>query len=163
LIIKSKKDQLPLDKKSVNYFYVGAEVDLIFVIGAQKLEDLGEIYQKEVNLFKGKTLVNIDFHPQNSGFGNINIFQPQRSSYSEMITFLLKNLNLFFDIDIATNLLLGLKKATNNFQNENVSADTFEAAAFCLKAREKQVEEEKIAEPTADWLAPKIYRGDTQV
>ena len=80
-----------------------------------------------------------------------------------MIASILKILNLPFDEDMAVNLLAGIKSATNNFQSTNVSAETFEAAALCLRAGARQAEEKKVASPSSDWLAPKIYKGTTRV
>ncbi|MBL7150401.1 hypothetical protein ISS86_00545 [Candidatus Microgenomates bacterium] len=181
LVIQPKSGFPPLDTKSISYNYSGAEGELIFVVGAQRLEDLGDFYEREKNLYSENQVVNIDYHSQNTQFGKINIFNPQTSSYSEIIVSLLKNLNLPFDQDIATNLLIGLKSATNNFHSPNTSADIFESAAHCLRAGARQIgnlsadspadnqekkslEEKKEQVPSSsDWLAPKIYKGKTRV
>jgi len=168
LVIQPKAGLPPLDTKNISYSYSGADSELIFVIGVQRLEDLGSFYEGEKKLDGEKPIVNIDYHPQNTQFGKINIFNPQASSYSEIVTLILKTLNLPFDQDIATNLLVGLRSATNNFQSPSVSAGTFEAAAFCLRAGARRMEapkpsEEEKKKASPDWLAPKIYKGKTQV
>jgi len=176
LVIQPKSGFAPLDTKSVTYNYSGADSELIFVIGAQKLEDLGGLYESEKNFYEKNQVVNIDYHPQNTQFGKMNILNPQASSYSEMVTSILNNLNLPIDQDIATNLLVGLKSATNNFQSPNISADTFEAAAYCLRSGAKRIEEKSSLEekglqeeksktipPSSNWLTPKIYKGKTRV
>lgn len=164
LVIQPKTGFPPLDAKKVSYSYSGTESDLIFVIGAQQLEDLGRLYEKEKNLYQGNQVVNIDYHPQNTQFGKINIFLPGASSYSEIATLILKTLNFPSGGDIATNLLIGLKSATNNFQK--ASPEAFEAAAFCLRAGARQVEPEKIRKETtevpSEWMGPKIYKGSTE-
>ncbi len=168
LVVQPKSGFPPLDAKSISYSYSGANGELIFVIGAQKLEDLDKLYENEKDLYREKPIVNIDNQPQNSQFGKINIFHPQASSCSEIVTSILKTLNLPIDQDIAANLLLGLKSATNNFQSPSVSAETFEAAAFCLRAGAREMEVPTPLETgkkrvSPDWLAPKIYKGKTQV
>ena len=181
LVIQPKSGFPPLDTKSISYNYSGAEGELIFVVGAQSLEDLGDFYEREKNLYSENQVVNIDYHSQNTQFGKINIFNPQAFSYSEIIVSLLKNLNLPFDQDIATNLLIGLKSATNNFHSPNASADIFESAAHCLRAGARQIEDLSVSPPadnqekksleekkeqvpsSSDWLAPKIYKGKTRV
>lgn len=168
LVIQPKAGFPLLDTKNVKFSYSGADSELIFVIGAQKLEDLGKLYEKEKNLYTEKSVVNIDHHPQNTRFGKINIFNPQASSCSEIIALVLKTLNFPLDEDIATNLLIGLKSATNNFQSPNISATTFETAAFCLRAGARRMEvskppKEKKETTSSDWLVPKIYKGNTQV
>jgi len=170
ILIQPKTGYPPLDAKKVSYSYSGTDSELIFIIGTQRFEDLGRLYENERSLFSEKQVVNIDYNPKNTGFGEINIFNPQASSYSEIVAIILKTINLPCDGDIATNLLLGLQSATNNFQSPNVSADTFEVAAYCLRAgakwigEKKPLEEEKkkiISSP--DWLSPKIYKGKTRV
>jgi len=168
LVIQSKAGFPPLDTKSINYSYSGIESDLIFIIGAQKLEDLGKFYEKERSFYQEKPVVNLDNQPGNTQFGKLNIFRPQASSYSEIVAMILKDLQLFCNEDIANNLFLGLQSATENFQSTNVSADSFEAAAFCLRHGAQRAtfapsskKKTKIASP--DWLAPKIYKGTTRI
>jgi nanoRNase/pAp phosphatase (c-di-AMP/oligoRNAs hydrolase) len=57
----------------------------------------------------------------------------QDAPYSEIFTFLLPMLGLNFDADIAKDLLIGLRVATQSF-SINVSPETFEAGAVCLRA-----------------------------
>mgnify|MGYP001071609725 CR=1 FL=1 len=163
LVIQPKTGLPSLDAKKVTYSYSGTESDLIFVIGAQKLEDLGRFYEDEKESHSHKQVINIDYHQQNSKFGKLNIFNPQASSCSEIIALALKVLNLPFDKDIAVNLFIGIKSATSNFQSLNLSAEAFEAAALCFRAGAKQVEGKKISSPSSDWLTPKIYKGTTRV
>lgn len=164
LVIQPKTGFPPLDAKKVSYSYSGIESDLIFIIGAQRLEDLGRLYEKEKNFYRGNQVVNIDCHPQNTQFGKINIFIPGASSYSEIAALILKTLNFPSGGDIATNLLIGLKSATNNFQK--ASPEAFEAAALCLRAGAGQVEPEKTQKETtevpSEWVGPKIYKGSTE-
>ena len=94
------------------------------------------------------------------------------------------------DADIATNLIAGIQEASKDFKSSQVTADTFQKIANLMKSggrrinfgteeiranyppgsipqktykkdvlsEEKQVQEEK---PPQDWLAPKIYKGNT--
>jgi len=71
---------------------------------------------------------------------------------------LVEGLSLPIDELEASNLLLGLRAATNSFSAANVGADAFEAAAFCLRAGGR------LAEAASQGAAinfgkPKIYRG----
>jgi nanoRNase/pAp phosphatase (c-di-AMP/oligoRNAs hydrolase) len=90
------------------------------------------------------------------------------------------------DEDIASNLLLGMKKATFDFSLNRATVATFEATALVLKAggrrplrerQEKRFEEKRTplektnqpsmevrpSKPSPDWYKPKIYKGDTKV
>ena len=57
----------------------------------------------------------------------------QDAPYSEIFTFLLPMLGLNLDADVAKDLLIGLRVATQSF-SINVSPETFEAGATCLRA-----------------------------
>lgn len=57
----------------------------------------------------------------------------QDAPYSEIFTFLLPMLGLNLDMDTAKNLLIGLRVATQSF-SINVSPETFEAGALCLRS-----------------------------
>ncbi len=133
LVVEPKANFPPLDIDKVNYSYSGVDADLVFVVGASKLEDLGKLYETNKKLFNEKLVVNIDSKFNNTKFGKINFHDSKRASCSEIIVELLKKLNLPLDKDIATNLYGGIKTSTSNFQAPNVNASTFEAAAWCLQ------------------------------
>lgn len=157
LVIRLKTGVPALKKEEVIFSFGSGQVDLIFTVGVQKLDDLGKVYQENMNLFKEKTVVNIDNQPQNSQYGRINLTNPE-TSCSEIVISLIKNLRLPIDQDISGNLFLGLRQATQNFQKSSITAETFEAAAFCMKAGAKLDLNVPVA-PSPDWLEPKIYKG----
>lgn len=148
LVIRAKPGSLPIKKEEIVFSSTRPTVDLILAIGVDKLENLGKIYQENKNLFEENPLVNI----------GPNFLNPQASSCSEVVADLIQNLGLPVDEDIGGNLLLGLREATDNFQNPTTTAATFEAAAFCLKTG---VKSEPLVSPSPDWLEPKIYKGST--
>lgn len=133
LVIEPKEGCLPLDPEKVSYSYSGANAEIIFAVGATKLEDFGKLYFNEKKIFDEKLIVNIDNKPTNTRFGQVNIYNPQAASISELVVELIKLLNLQVNQDIATNLLVGIEANTSNFAALNVSPATFEAAAWCLK------------------------------
>lgn len=133
LLIQPKAGFPPLSTDKVNYSYSGG-ADLIFVIGAQKLEDLGDLYTEESGLYSQKTVVNIDVNAKNTQFGEINLTDPTVSSCSEITTSLISTLKLPTDQDIASNLLLGIEETTKGFTSPETTATTFEAVAFCLRS-----------------------------
>lgn len=187
LVIQHQPGAKPLSPETVNYSFSGGNTDLIFVLDTPKLEDLDHLYHENLDLFRQKSVVNIDYHPENNLYGKINFVEPQASSTSEMIGQILKDLTLGFDPDLATNLLTGISWATENFLSPKTTSWAFETAAFCLrtggkrpflppKSAEKKaigatfkVTSEKKAPATTgeetppDWLEPKIYKGSTLV
>jgi len=134
LIITPRQGFSRLDPSKVSYSYTGGKLDFIFVLDSPTLTSLGDLYQNNQNQFQGVEIINIDRHITNSNFGTINYVNKTASSLSEMIFLLIKNLGVELDKDIATNLYAGLISATNNFSSYSVNAQTFETAAFLLKA-----------------------------
>ena len=138
LVIQPKPGFPSLDTNKVSYSYSGADAQLVFIIGAQKLEDLNVFYNTERQLFDQATLVNIDSSLGNSRFATINLTWAEFSSCAEIIAATIDRLQLKLTEDIATNLLAGLNDATQNFQRFNLKASTFEAAAKLMKAGGKR-------------------------
>ena len=71
--------------------------------------------------------------------------------FSEIFTFLLPMLGLNLDIDSGKDLLIGLRVATQSF-SVNVSPESFEAGAVCLRATQP---------PEADGLAAPAFAPNT--
>lgn len=139
LVIESRPGVPQLTPENVHYSYSDAAADLIFVVDAPTLSDLGRIYEEKREIFLQEKIVNIDHSEQNENFGRINLVVPQAASTSEIVTLLLRNLDIKIDQDIATNLLAGVTFGSNNFSSPKTNATTFEAAALCLRAGGKRV------------------------
>ena len=116
----------------------GSGFDLIFVIGAASLSDLGNLQIQNQAAFSGAHLVNMDNQQSNSSFGKINILDPNCSSASEIITNVINALGLPLNSDIASNLIAGVFMATNNLTNPQVNAETFMVVATLLRAGGKK-------------------------
>jgi hypothetical protein len=189
LVIEPKPNFPPLDPNKVSYSYTGANADLVFIVGAAKLEDLDNFYYEEKKVFEDKLTINIDYKSNNTKFGKINLYDNQASSCSEIVSLMIRDLAMPVDADIASNLLSGIKANTSNFQAFNVSASAFEIAAWCLQngARKdyftpigfpsQPLNNQNIPftpppftqgniqsdinnhTPPADWLKPKIYKS----
>lgn len=139
LIIQPKASFPNLQSDKVSYSYSGAEADLVFVVGAQKLEDLGILYQAERQLFDKTTLVNLDSHPRNTKFATLNLVWNQYSSCAEAVTETLAVLGFQLNEDIASNLLAGVNDATQNFQRFGLKPKAFEVAAQLMQAGGKRI------------------------
>jgi len=184
LLIQPKEGFPVLSTENIDYHYFGQQPDLIFVIGARSLADLGEIYFQNKKLFEQTQIVNLDISSQNQHFGRVNLVEPNASSFSEIVTLMLVGLNLDLDNNIAGNLLTGIQTATAGFSLSKAGVMAFEAAALCLKAGTGQTKPKQEAEqaqapylkpmpakvsakkapaPSPDWLEPKIYKGNTLI
>ncbi len=107
--------------------------DLVFIIKSRDYERLGKIFEYNPELFIETPVVNIDNHPDNENFGEINLTDITSSSVSEivmnLIHFIDRNL---LDKAIATQILAGLIDATNNFQYPGTNPRTFNNAAILI-------------------------------
>ena len=164
LIIELKNNVPPISSDKISLGGGGKISDLYFLIGGKSHSDFEGLISLQAIQTQNSIIVTKD---QTVNLGKIKIIDSATVSYSEMITAILVSLSLPSNQDIAQNLFLGLSAITTNFSNHNVSADTFEAAALCLRAgaqRKTTSESPDFKPPTApspspDWLEPKIYRG----
>ncbi len=138
LVIQPRPGYPPLDQNSVNFSYEGIDVELMIIVGSQKLENLGEMYEKNRQAFSNATVINIDRNAANSNYGQVNIVDPKAGSISEMIFHLMKNVNLPVNVDIANNLLKGIEAQTNNFQAPYTSAESFQTVAELMRSGAKR-------------------------
>ncbi len=133
IVVVPSPDHPKLEPNQVKYSYTGGTVDFIVTVDVDSLRKLGALYSDNQDLFKGKSLINIDRHLTNGFFGTANLVNKTSSSLSEMVLSLLEGIKCPIDKDMATNLYAGLIAATNNFTSYSVNAQTFEMAAYLLK------------------------------
>ncbi len=131
LIIEPKPGNPPVKIEDLKFSYRGAQADLIIIIGARQLDDVGPILLEEKDLLDKTPILNLSNQP--SSFGKFNLVDPQ-ASLSEIVTALSQELGLKLNQDAAQNLLLGIEDATNHLQANNLTADTFEALATLYRA-----------------------------
>lgn len=139
LIIEPREGYPLITPENIQYSYSGGNIDLIFTIGVTRLAELDTLYQNNQALFHNSSVVNLDSHSHNQRFGRVNLVDPTVSSLSELTVALLSQLGLEFDPDIALNLLAGITNGSQNFTSGQTTADTFEAAAICLRFGGKRV------------------------
>jgi bifunctional oligoribonuclease and PAP phosphatase NrnA len=80
------------------------------------------------------TLVVIDHHVTNTGFGHINLIDPDAAATAEMVVDLLDALGWPVDAEVASALLTGLVTDTGRFQYSNTTPRTLRAAARMVEA-----------------------------
>jgi phosphoesterase RecJ-like protein len=77
-------------------------------------------------------LINIDHHPGNDDFGDLNAVVTTASSSAELVARLLVDLGAAIDTEIATCLYVGIVTDTGRFQYTNSSSETLRLAADLL-------------------------------
>jgi hypothetical protein len=125
LVIQPKEGFPPLSSDKVEYSYSGGQADLVLTIGVRSIEDLGALYKDNQGLFDKAKIIDISIE--------------EEASLSEKITQLIADLRLPADVDIVSNLLGGIERATGNFSSPKTNAGTFEAAAFCLRIGARRI------------------------
>jgi nanoRNase/pAp phosphatase (c-di-AMP/oligoRNAs hydrolase) len=108
--------------------------DLIICLGANDLESLGELYDKNIEFFYKTPLINLSCQAANEEFGQINYVDINCSTVSELVYNILKakNENLI-DENIATNLLAGIILQTKNFKSGKLTPETLIITSQLIK------------------------------
>jgi hypothetical protein len=154
ILVKAGENGLSFNEKDVEYKREGAAPGLVFVVGTPRISDLGTAF--EIETFKDSKVINIDYRAENQGFGDIPLIGKSASSVSELMANFISSLGLKMDVDISSNLLIGIIAATSNFQSPMTSSLAFETAAMLLKrgaVRQPIRSEKKVVEDS--FFAPK--------
>ncbi len=138
LVIEPRPGFETFSQDKVHYSYSGASAQLIFTVDTIHLGGLKKLFDDDKELYASKPIVNIDRHANNAHFGHTNMVDDKAASTAEVVATLLTGLGVSFSEDIATNLLNAVYGATNNFQNPNIGAGSFELAALSLKSGGKR-------------------------
>lgn len=126
LVVKTKSGAPKIEGDKITVNNDGAGADVCFMLG------------DEASLGANASIVNkgnwIFISPANlnKAWAKATLVDPD-APFSEIFTFLLPMLGLNLDVDSGKDLLIGLRVATQSF-SVNVSPETFEAGAICLKA-----------------------------
>lgn len=116
--------------------------DLIINFALPDLESLGKVYDDNVEFFYKTTIINIDNSSSNEDYGQINFIDLNSVSISEIAYYLIKNYRKeIITEDIATCLLAGIIKKTNNFKTKNLNPKTLLASSelISLGARREEI------------------------
>ncbi len=132
LTVKPQKGESPLEEDSIETSYIGADADLIFLIGVDDLAKLDQLYIGYEDLYERAILIS--FNNYSSVDKAFNFDPSNSSSTSELVYQLLSKLDYEIDGEVATNLLAGIQYETNNFVDPRADANTFEAVASLLRS-----------------------------
>lgn len=104
--------------------------DLIIAVDSRDLESLGQVYEDNPELFYQTPIINIDHHPANEEFGQINLIELTAVSTTEIIFGLITEFDRqILDEDLATCLLTGIISKTRSFKTANVTPAALTAVA----------------------------------
>jgi phosphoesterase RecJ-like protein len=80
------------------------------------------------------TVVNIDHHPDNRAYGDVNWVVPEAAATGELVHDLIRALGLPLTADVAMNLFTAIHMDTGSFRYSSVTPKTFRVAAELVEA-----------------------------
>lgn len=143
IIITPKQGSI--GEKEASFHYGPMKYDLVIVVDAGDLSQLGKIYEQNAGLFTQVPVINIDHHVSNNHFGKINLVDVMASSATELLIPIIEEYAKIEDKelineDVATLLLAGIITDTGSFQNANTSPKAFSSASHLLGYGARQQE-----------------------
>ena len=104
----------------------GIDPQLVFFFDSGNLERSGSSVKK---IASHATIVNIDHHPSNSRFGDVNVIDADASAVGQMVIEMLDHFGYAITKTMAVNLYVALLTDTGGFRHENTTPHTLEDAA----------------------------------
>ncbi len=104
----------------------GIDPQLVFFFDSGNLERSGSAVRR---IASHATIVNIDHHPSNSRFGDINVIDPDASAVGQIVIEMFDHYGWPITPGIATNLYVALLTDTGGFRHENTTPRALEDAA----------------------------------
>jgi hypothetical protein len=135
LVVKTKNNSPKVERDQIIVNNQSSIGDINFLFGEEK--DLGE----KASIVEKGNWVHISPINENKAWAKTSIIDPD-APFSEILTFLIISLGMNIEKEVAKNLLISLRVATQSF-SVNVSPETFEAGAICL--RSAQVENSSLS------------------
>lgn len=124
-----------------------ADVDVLFTFDCPTVIRFGD---KQDLIRRTPTVVNIDHHISNEGFGAINLVEARASATGQVVHRLLARLGAPITADVATNLYAALFTDTGGFRHENTTEEALRLGADLVAAG-----------VNPGWVALKSYKSRT--
>jgi phosphoesterase RecJ-like protein len=109
--------------------------------------ECGDLHRPGVAGLERFFLINIDHHPGNAAFGDLNWFDASASACGEMVFDLVRALGVPLSIEIATHVYLAILTDTGSFHYSGISPRTF---AICKETLEAGVDAVLVARQVYD-------------
>jgi bifunctional oligoribonuclease and PAP phosphatase NrnA len=123
----------------------GDDIDVLFTFDCATVARFGD---KQDLIRNTATVVNIDHHVSNEGFGTVNLIEAAASATGQVVHRLLTTLGAPITPDVATNLYAALFTDTGGFRHENTTEVALRLGADLVAAG---------ANP--GWVALKSYKS----
>ena len=110
------------------------EPDLAVICDAATLERVGPIARQQADWFSRARILNVDHHISNDGFGHINLVDPAAAATCQVLTRLVKELQVQLDAPLASALLTGIIRDSQGFSDKSTTSETLRVAAELVDA-----------------------------
>ena len=110
---------------------VPSDLDVVVACDTAARDRLGSLAPVAEN---AATLVVIDHHRSNGGFGDVNLIDPEAGATTQLVFYLLEELGWPIDGAVATALYTGLVTDTGRFQYSSTTPEVHRVAAHLLAA-----------------------------
>lgn len=128
-----------IDPRDFSFIPAKSKYDMVVVLDSPDKENLGKIFEENPDIFYEVPIVNIDHHPNNENFGQINFVDLTASSTSEILAEILDKIDKeAIDENIANCLLTGIISGTESFQRKNTTPKSLQVAAELMDKGAKQ-------------------------
>lgn len=128
------KDDVEVREESHGY-------DTIITLDTPDLPALGSLFHEHGELFYKTPIINIDHHPENEQYGQINLIDINAAATGEIIAEMLKKIAPHhLDDQIATNLFAAIFLKTQGFKNPAITPNTLRLAAELIQLGAKREE-----------------------
>ena len=101
---------------------------------AALIMECGDLARTGVSGLERSFVINIDHHPGNTGYGQINWFDPAAAACGEMVFDVVRALGVELTLDIATHVYLAILTDTGSFHYSSISTRTFDICRATLEA-----------------------------
>jgi phosphoesterase RecJ-like protein len=110
------------------------EPDVAVVVDAGDLARTGSVARDCADWLARATIVNIDHHVSNPGYGAAQLIDTEAAATCEIVAILLPELGVPLDRELATLLMAGVVQDTHTFAHPNATPRTLRVAADLLAA-----------------------------
>ena len=133
IVVHALKDSTGPTQKAITFENTFSEPNIVFAIGFTSIDELKNEITHEQNINPETWVININNRPVNQKFAHVNLDSADFASLSEKTCYLIQNLGLPIDQDIAFNLYSGIADATGMFSLKLTKPSTLEMAQYLLK------------------------------
>jgi len=150
--------------------YAGVAADLVILVGGTNEADFAAITSEDLAKV---SLAHIGVSQLNVTGRTVSEFATPGAALSEVTAKIIKDSGYNIEADIATNLLMGVEEATQEFSTSGVTADTFMLVSELMRAGGKRLSQGQVKAQDfpagaipgmpqnvpSSWTEPKIFKG----